>query len=82
MSERPAAGGTATARGGRFGPLTPHCDPDVAAGVSVAGDAPVAERGTMPAVAAASFHNDTASVGLLDHRRDRLVLTGWNLGPG
>jgi probable phosphoglycerate mutase len=36
----------------------------------------------LPAVAAASFHNDTASVGLLDHRRDRLVLTGWNLGPG
>jgi len=33
----------------------------------------------VPASAAAVLHNDTASIGLLDHRRDRLVLTGWNL---
>jgi probable phosphoglycerate mutase len=34
----------------------------------------------LPGVAAASFYNDTASIALLDHRRDRLVLTGWNIG--
>jgi probable phosphoglycerate mutase len=34
----------------------------------------------LPVVAAALLHNDTASIALLDNRRDRLVLTGWNLG--
>ena len=33
----------------------------------------------LPVAAAALLHSDTASIGLLDHRRDRLVLTGWNV---
>jgi broad specificity phosphatase PhoE len=35
----------------------------------------------LPADAGAAFHNDTATVAVLDHRRDDLVLTGWNI-PG
>jgi probable phosphoglycerate mutase len=34
----------------------------------------------LPIASAALLHNDTASIALLDHRRDRLVLTGWNIG--
>lgn len=34
----------------------------------------------LPGAAAATFHSETGSIGLLDHRRDRLVLTGWNIG--
>jgi len=36
----------------------------------------------LPIAAAAVLHNETASIGLLDHRRDRLVLTGWNILSG
>jgi broad specificity phosphatase PhoE len=33
----------------------------------------------LPGAAAAVWHNDTASIGVLTRRHGRLVLTGWNL---
>ncbi len=33
----------------------------------------------LPAAAGSVFYNETATVGVLDHRRGELVLTGWNI---
>jgi probable phosphoglycerate mutase len=36
----------------------------------------------VPVQAASGFYNETATVGVFDHRRGALVLTGWNLTAG
>lgn len=33
----------------------------------------------LPAAAGSVFYNETATIGVLDHRRGELVLTGWNI---
>lgn len=33
----------------------------------------------LPATAGSVFYNETATIGVLDHRRGDLVLTGWNI---
>jgi broad specificity phosphatase PhoE len=36
----------------------------------------------LPATTGSVFYNETATVGVLDHRRGELVLTGWNISGG